>query len=158
MNAKKSLEQIKAYQDNLEKAKKLQLAVGLPKETASSKVYGDGTSVIKVGAMHEYGAGKIPRRSFLRTPFIMKDKEISNFLLDMFKRVAEKGLDAEKALSIVGVKAVNISQGAFTSKGYGTWQALKQSTINEKGSSQILIDTGTLRSSITYIVRDANAS
>ena len=121
-------------------------------------MYGDGQSVIKVGARHEYGSGSLPRRSFLRTPFIVKEKDIENILLAMFKRVAENGLDAEKALSIVGVKAVNISQDAFTSKGYGSWQALDPQTIKAKGSSQILIDTGTLRGSITYIVRDANDS
>jgi len=55
-------------------------------------------------------------------------------------------------MELIGVKAQSISQGAFTTKGYGQWQELSPKTVEKKGSSQILIDTGTLRNSITYQV------
>tara|TARA_Y100000310_G_scaffold195657_1_gene195633 strand:- start:1817 stop:2401 length:585 start_codon:yes stop_codon:yes gene_type:complete len=41
--------------DEMEKAKKLSTKVGLPKEKVGGKVYGDGSTVISIGAVHEFG-------------------------------------------------------------------------------------------------------
>ena len=54
---------------------------------------------------------------------------------------------------MIGTVAVNISKGAFTTRGYGEWPDITQATKDAKGSSQVLIDTGILRGSITYVVR-----
>lgn len=95
----------------------------------------------------------IPQRSFLRTPFIVKKGDLEKLLRDQFKLIVEQGKDAIKALKTVGIGAEDISKGAFTTGGYGQWKGLKASTKRKKGSSQTLIDTGTLRSSITSEVR-----
>jgi hypothetical protein len=105
------------YADNIRKAVSSSVAVGLPSEKVGDKVYGDGNTVISVGASHEYGATGLPRRSFL------------------------------------SVIATNYSKEAFVTRGFGQWPDISQSTKEAKGSSQILIDTGTLRNSITYVVR-----
>ena len=148
-----SLKQIDAYYENLRKAKQKSVAVGLVKGKATSRIYGDGTTVVEVGSWHEYGAGKNPQRSFLRTPFIVKKGDIGHALRSQFKLVAEQGKDAIKALKTVGLEAENISKEAFVTGGYGQWKALSPFTIAKKGSSQILIDKGILRSSITSEVR-----
>jgi len=63
----------KEWAKNIEKARSSSVAVGLPVENVGGKIYGDGESVISVGAAHEYGAG-VPRRSFLRVPYqVQKD-------------------------------------------------------------------------------------
>jgi len=140
------------YLVNLEKAKRGYVAVGLPSEEVGGKVYGDGQTVATVGAQHEYGAG-VPRRSFLRAPFTAKQDKLITAIAKQFEDVFKKGKSAEKALGLVGTVAVNISKGAFTTRGYGEWPDITKATKKAKGSSKVLIDTGTLRNSITYVVR-----
>ena len=141
-----------AYLKNLEKAKAGFVAVGLPAEEVGGTIYGDGQTVATVGARHEYGVG-VPRRSFLRVPFTTKKDDLAQAIATQFADVFERGKSAEQALGIIGTIAVNISKGAFTSRGYGEWPDITQATKDDKGSSQVLIDTGTLRNSITYVVR-----
>jgi len=141
----------------LEAAKKRAVFVGLPKDKVGGKVYGDGMTVIRIGAIHEYGAPQrgIPQRSFLRVPFAVKRKDLNKAIAKQFEAVAE-GRDADVALGRIGVIATNVSKGAFTSLGYGAWKPIKPATAAAKGSSQTLIDTGILRSSITWVVRNAS--
>lgn len=126
--------------------------VGLPNEKVGGKVYGDGMTVLRIGATHEYGLGKNPVRSFLRVPFQTKAKEINSQIAKQFE-AATNGLDVEVALGRVGAAATNISKGAFTTLGYGEWEPIDAATAKAKGSSQTLIDTGVLRSSISYVLR-----
>jgi len=142
----------KEWAKNIEKARNSSVAVGLPAENVGGKIYGDGESVISVGAAHEYGAG-VPRRSFLRVPYQVQKDLIARTINQQFRDVAEKGKDPKRALGLVGTVAVDVSKGAFTSRGYGVWPDISQATKDAKGSSQVLIDTGTLRNSITYVVR-----
>jgi len=142
----------------MERAKNAVVKVGLPEgESATSKAYksdGDKSAptVLEVGIWHEYGTQFTPMRSFLRAPFIEKQADIKKLIDGQFKLVLEKGLDVEVALGRVGVGAVNISKGAFKTQGYGEWPDITQSTKDAKGSSGILIDTGLLRNSITWVV------
>jgi hypothetical protein len=126
--------------------------VGLPAEKVGGAIYDNGETVISVGASHEYGVG-VPRRSFLRVPFDIKKDDMDKAIAKQFQDVAESGKSAKKALGLVGVTAVNISKGAFTSRGYGTWPDISATTKKAKGSSQPLVDTGTLKRSVTYAVR-----
>ena len=146
------LENTAAYLKNLEKARSGFVAVGLPAEKIGGKVYGDGQAVATIGARHEYGAG-VPRRSFLRVPFTTKKDELTKAIAKQFADVFESGKSSEQALGLIGTVAVNISKGAFTTRGYGEWPDITQATKDAKGSSQVLIDTGILRGSITYVVR-----
>lgn len=147
-----NLKQLQDYAKNLEKAKRGYVAVGLPQEKVGDKIYGDGLSVVQVGAMHEYGFGNNPVRSFLRIPMQLHADQINEFISEQFAKVF-KGESAEKALGLVGINARNISVDAFSTGGYGTWASISPATANAKGSSAPLIDTGTLRNSITYVVR-----
>jgi hypothetical protein len=141
---------------NMALAKKLVVAVGLPKGVATAKIYGDGTAVFMVGYWHEYGRGNNPVRSFLRVPFKVKKNEITKMLEIAYHGVLEKGQDVKPQLSKVGAGLKNISQKAWENNGYGSWPALKASTKAVKGSSKPLFDTGTLKQSITYVVRNAS--
>jgi hypothetical protein len=152
MTPEQMLKNTTAYLKNLEKAKRGHVAVGLPAEEVGGTVYDDGQTVAQVGAQHEYGAG-VPRRSFLRTPFAVKKDDMDKAIAKQFEDVFQRGKKAEQALGLIGTVAVNISKGAFTSRGYGEWPDISAATKEDKGSSQVLIDTGTLRNSITYVVR-----
>lgn len=175
--------------ERLESIKKKAVFVGLPNEKVGGKVYGDGMTVIRIGAIHEFGAtfthpggtrytigpggkarfvsnsfngpvaGKtkphtisIPQRSFLRTPFDTKRKEMNKAIEKQFIAVS-KGKKVEIALGLIGVVATSISKGAFTTLGYGNWPGITAATARRKGSTQTMIDTGILRSSITWVIR-----
>lgn len=155
------LKKTTAYYRELKRAKKMHVAVGLPVDKVGNKIYGDGMSIFRIGAIHEFGATfdvkglsiTIPQRSFLRVPFATKQAELADALLREFNAVSDGKRSADQALGRVGIVAENISRGAFTTKGYGQWPDIKASTKSRKGSSQPLIDTGTLRNSITSVVR-----
>ena len=130
--------------------------VGLPAEKVGSQIYGDGRSIIANGATHEYGYGPIPQRSFLRAPFDVKRKELTDGIAKQFEAAVNGTISVDTGLGRVGVLATNVSKGAFTSRGYGTWPDITDATKQRKGSGQPLIDTGTLRNSITWVIRDAS--
>lgn len=146
------LKRTTAWAKNIDNAGRASVAVGLPSEKVGGEVYGNGETVISVGAAHEYGAG-VPRRSFLRAPFQINKGIMDAAIADQFRAVAEKGRPVDKALGLVGFTATNIVSDAFVTRGFGTWPDISQLTKDIKGSSQVLIDTGTLRNSITFVVR-----
>lgn len=150
MNPKDALATLTKYHAELSAAARLSVAVGLPKEKVTAKVYGDGSTVVEVGAVHEFGSGRVPSRSFLRVPFEQKKGALEAFIRSEFQAVLEQERTASKALDKVGAAATNISKGAFLDN---EWPALKPATIAAKGSSRPLIDTGTLRASLTWAVR-----
>lgn len=158
MTPKQVLELAQKQLSAMERATNAVVKVGLPEsEAVTSKAYqSDGQAsaptVLDVGIWHEYGTQFVPMRSFLRAPFLTKESDIRKVIDGQFHLVLEKGLDVEIALGRVGLAARNISVGAFRSQGYGEWPDIKQSTKDAKGSSGILIDTGLLRNSITWVV------
>lgn len=134
-------------------AKGKKILVGLPLEKVGGKVYGNGMSIIRIGAIHEYGFDKVPQRSFLRVPLAIKSPELAARILKEFQAVAEDKRSLDDALDRVGIAAVNIVKGAFRANGYGTWRALDPRTVKAKGSATPLFDNGILLGSITWVVR-----
>ena len=153
MTPENGLKRTKNLEKAMKAAKNKAVFVGLPSDKVGSEIYGDGQSIMTIGAVHEYGAGNSPKRSFLRTPFLMHKKKINQFIAKQFETTLE-GVSVDDALGFVGVYCTNISKKAFTTKGYGEWPELKPATVRQKGSSQILIDSGTLRNSITWVIRN----
>jgi hypothetical protein len=148
------LKKTMAMAKSIDQVKSGYVAVGLPVEKASSKVYKNGETVVSVGAVHEYGAAGMTKRSFLRMPFIVKKGTLDKVTALQFQEVFENGKGISQALGLIGTAAVNVVQEAFTTRGFGQWPDISQMTKDRKGgSSQVLIDTGILRGSITYVVR-----
>jgi phage gpG-like protein len=114
--------------------------------------YENGVTVAAIGAVHEFGSlsGNIPERSFIRMPLEKKQGEIAESITksNKWQALAEKQ-DIKGLFKIIGIACEGAIQEAFDTGGFGTWQALEQSTIDAKGSESILIDEGTLRKSIT---------
>lgn len=115
-----------------------------------------GITLAGIGAVHEFGTDKagrgnntkIPERSFLRMPLETGQKEIEKSLEPQIEKLLGEG-DIEGIFKLIGIAGETRIQEAFESGGFGTWEALKESTIERKGSDAILIDTGALRQSIT---------
>lgn len=100
----------------------------------------------QLGAIHEFGTPTIPARPWLVPGVESGNKEY----IETVKHEMEAGRQPEDILPVLGVIAVSSVQQYMT--------ALRsppnaQSTINKKGSSNPLIDTGELKSSVTFEIR-----
>ena len=122
--------------------------VGLPEGTGA---YPDGTSVILVGAVNEFGSddGRIPERSFLRAAFRDGKTRLDGIRAELVRAVSEGRRDPVEALELLGTEAASMVQDKIL--------AVRQppnapSTVKSKGSSNPLVDTGLLRQSITWEV------
>lgn len=128
--------------------KKLVVKVGI---LAGSKERDDGESNAEIGLKMEMGSitEHIPARSFLRMPIESHAKELRDYVAKNqgIKDAMLKG-DAVRALKILGLKAEDIIQKAFESRGFGRWAANAPSTIAAKGSSRPLINTSQLRRAV----------
>jgi phage gpG-like protein len=116
------------------------------KNARSGKSGGDMTNA-ELGMIHELGSetANIPPRSFLVMPLELKKGELmSVFQTGAMKAALDNG-DIKKAHQLLGLKAEEIVQQAFSTGGFGQWPALKPATVAHKGSSAILIDQGELR-------------
>jgi len=111
---------------------------------------GGAVTQLDVGTWMEFGTDHVPERSFLRETIAVKRNEIETRLAAEVRKVltGKQGVDA--AMEHVGQFVVGLCQARIKE---GIGPELDQSTIDRKGSSTPLIDTGQLRSSITYEVR-----
>jgi hypothetical protein len=148
MSPEQFLQKTKNYYSELQEMQNLAVKVGLPSEKVGTKIYDDGQSVIEVGAQHEFG-GFVPRRSFLRVPFIRESDRIQAMLNKEAKRIYNGETTASKALGLVGTFAENLSKQEIDSEGQGSWE--KSNRAIEQGGTT-LYDNGTLRNSITSAV------
>lgn len=121
--------------------------VGIPRGAGNSE---DGTPLVQIGAIHEFGAKHIPERSFLREPLLAKQKDLAKVFRQLMPRVARGELTLLQALDQVGAKAASISQEAISA---GISPANDPKTVKRKGSSKPLIDTGRLRQAVTWEIR-----
>lgn len=110
--------------------------------------YSNGEKIVEVGRKHEFGIG-VPRRSFLRMPFIVEQKTIDKAIATSWKKITEGKSQTIKEFGILGIVGQNISKDAFATGGFGKWEKLKPATEKTKGSTEILLDTGKLVQSIT---------
>lgn len=116
----------------------------------------ESTPLAMVAAVHEFGSPEqgIPERSFLRGGIREGVPKFNRLNEANLRAVVLGSKTVDQSLDMLGVVATGevkrkIRQGPF--------EPLKQSTIDRKGSSKPLIDTGQLIQSITY-VRDGSQS
>lgn len=151
MTPQQTLKEMERRLKSMKEMKTKHVAVGVLGEDAG-KTYEDGATLGQIAAIHEYGRGQNPERSFLRMPQEFKQKDIENFIDIRFNKVMG-GESVDRALGLIGLFAVNISKEAFSTGGFGNWPALSSSTIRQKNSSKILVDTARLMNSVHSEVR-----
>lgn len=132
--------------------------VGLP---LNSNAYPDGTSVIMVGVVHEFGDEElgIPERSFLRA--MLKENTLE--FKALFKRIglaiATGKVKAEKALKLLGQTGMDKTKKKITDLKSPPLK-YRKGIKNEPGETidpniaNPLVNTEHLRDSITYKVSD----
>jgi hypothetical protein len=139
--------------DSIRDVKRKEIAVGYPQGRAMA--YPNGRSLIEVAARHVFGEG-VPQRDFMtygRT--LIED---SPLIKKIMQRIAvETGRPTANPAIIsalmeaAGLEAANLIRQAILD---GDWEPNSPETVARKGSSQPLIDTGHLKNSATYVVRD----
>lgn len=107
----------------------------------------DGESIPLRAALNEFGHGNVPPRPFFRNMISAKSDEWPEGLAIALKA---NNYDAEKALEIAGHAIAGQLQASikdFTSP------PLAQSTIDRKGHSQPLIETGDMIRAVDFEVK-----
>ena len=115
---------------------------------ATSK-YPDGTPVAAVAAFNEFGTKRAPERPFFRNAIAGAEEELNPV---MVKNINPRtmALDRKTAGKLGQVMQGRIQRSITTLRD----PANAPSTIAQKGSSNPLLDTGTLRKSTTYRIVD----
>lgn len=116
--------------------------VGLPK---NSNAYPNGTSVIMVGAVHEFGspARNVPQRSFLRSTITENARKYKEDMKKIMKSVIDGKYDLLKGLSLLGLKVQTDVRTKITD--------IKEPPLKYREGNP-LVDTGHLRQSIVFKV------
>lgn len=112
--------------------------------------HSEGTSVIEIANIHEFGSRNIPERSFVRAWYdqnlVRAKAQLRRELLDSLNQTGstQRGLQ-RFALWVEADIVRRINEGISP--------ANAESTVQRKGSSTPLIDTGVLKSSIKAVVK-----
>lgn len=116
--------------------------VGLPK---GSNDYPDGTSVIMVGTVHEFGSDKmnIPQRSYLRTTVVEKKRDYKAMFRKLSFKIVNGQTTVKKALGIIGLQVATDVRDKI--------ENIDSPPLQYREGNP-LVDTGHLRQSITYEV------
>jgi len=140
------VQRVRELRDRLDR--KNAVLVGVPKGSGN---YEDGTKMAVIAAVQEYGSadGRIPERSFLRVPLNAEQKQFAATFRETVPDVVQGSLTSEQMLDRVGSQAVGVVQEAISA---GINPANAPATVERKGSSTPLVDTGALRQAITYVV------
>ena len=117
----------------------------------ASKPHEGGITNATLGLIQMFGSltRKIPARDFLLMPLMTKHREIMVSFGTTSMRAAFAAGDYRRMFAMLGVKAEEIIQQAFETKGFGRWAPNAPATIDRKGSSMPLINFGELRRAVS---------
>lgn len=109
----------------------------------------DGTDVCDIAAWNELGTVNMPSRPFLRMSVDDNSDKINSFMSAQ-KRSIINGEPAERILKKIGIFQKDLIQEKITE---GSFAPNAPSTIKAKGSSKPLIDTGRMRQSVYFEIK-----
>lgn len=109
----------------------------------------DDPSMVVVATANEFGTDRIPERSFIRSTVESRKADIDQLLAAVGERVAGLKLTPERGMEIVGQRVRDMIRKRIVDLDTPPNAPI---TIERKGSSNPLIDTGQLRQAISYEV------
>lgn len=120
------------------------VVVGLPE---GSNNYPDGTSVIMVGAAHEFGSPEqgIPQRSFLRSTVVEKRRDYEIAFRKLAFKLVQGSIDGKAAMRKLGLILQKDVRQKITD--------LDEPALQYREGNP-LVDTGHLRRSINFEVNE----
>lgn len=134
-------------------AKDPHVKVGILLAKGGGKTREGGITMVELAAIHEFGSPKanIPQRSFIRSAF-QDPTELQKISTRVVKALIDGKVDLSEALDIIGSWGATQVRNNVT-QGDGIAPPLKPETVQKKGSSRPLIDTGRMINSVTWEVR-----
>jgi len=109
----------------------------------------EGTYIAEYAFYNEFGTDTIPERSFIRSNMDSNRKEYQKLKAKFWNAIIDGNYDIVKALKILGEKVQSDIQMNITAIDDPPNSEI---TIERKGSSNPLIDEGTMRRSIRHVV------
>lgn len=106
----------------------------------------NGVGIVELAAIHEFGLGKMPERSFLRAWVDRNADAIAETMTKQVQQATAKGASPEVALQRVAQWGAGQVQKFISSR--QVRPPSKKATNDRKGSSTTLIDSGSLRQAI----------
>lgn len=128
--------------------------VGIPQENTQRR--GDTVNNASLMYIHTHGSPlkNIPARPVIEPAVAAeKDKISTEYAKAVQATINGDNANVLKALHRTGIAGQNAARSWFTDP-RNNWPPNSPGTIAKKGSSRPLIDTGTLRKSIIYVIRD----
>lgn len=127
--------------------KNLSVKVGFPKESPKTQDKDDkGVSAVFKATVNNFGLG-VPKRPFMDIAYARNKREYRKIVIKSFKKIED--LDMIKFANQLGLKAQGDVQKEIVSL---RSPANNEKTIESKGSSNPLIDTGNMLQSVTFAV------
>lgn len=110
-------------------------------------------TLLHIALIHEFGAprARIPERSFLRAYVDANQTQILQWQRDLVQAALKGNVDPDHILNQLGAKVAAGIQERISSN---IPPPLSPLTIKRKRSSVALVDTGQLKASITWKVRE----
>lgn len=136
------------FYSEIKKLNKLQVRVGFQHGDAQEK---DGSDVMEIAMNNEFGSSKIPSRPFMRKSVDENEEKINAFMHAQIQRLAKGETTAEEILKAIGVFQKGLVQEKIEN---GEFVPNFPATIKRKGSDKPLIDTGTMRQSVNFVITE----
>lgn len=128
-----------------------EITVGVQGQEARLKDPDSDATLADIAVYNHFGTKHIPPRPFLQLALDNNQKQINDFIdKNLNYLMTRKGAQAPAALNRIGAFLVGAIQREINSN---IQPANAPSTIRAKKSSRTLVDSGRLRSSITYEIR-----
>lgn len=142
--------------EEIEQLQKSSLLVGIQEkaktvaQTKNGRSQKVGLSVAEYAAKNEFGDGKIPERSFMRTAFDENIALIERATADQYGKIIDGNITLTRGLNVIGQIIAGLIQTKIRAI---IFPPNSPSTIAAKGSSKPLIDFGQMIKSVTYAIR-----
>lgn len=128
---------------------RLAILVGVFEREGAMPHGDDAFTVLDVAAVHEFGTATIPQRSFIRAWFDENLERAREALRRLMVQALQGKMTPEQCVEKFGLWV----QGEIQKRiAQGIPPPLAESTVEKKGSSVPLVNTGQLRSSVTFRV------
>lgn len=131
---------------------KTNVTVGVQADVGSQQHVNSKLTVLDIATIHEFGLGNNPERSFIRATFDANQEQNLELIYRLAQLVLDGKLTRDEALNQLGLR---FQAQVIDRINSNIPPPLSPATVKRKGSSLALVDTGQLKSSITYkIERD----
>lgn len=128
------------------------VVVGIPRGSAKSARGQGKLTNAELALIHEFGTSRIPARPWIRPPIWALKQEWVTAFGEVWNKCADGKGDPEKMLNALGAKGAAAVKG-YVTRGDSVPPPNAPSTIERKGSSRTLVDTGAMVQSVTWVVR-----